>query len=88
LLISRKEKEKLVVELANGGKSTREIIKAVHIFLKVIDKILRKVTGNDEIPAEKEKEEERKQKRLKSLLSYAQSFQMFKDKRLLADVAI
>jgi phosphoesterase family protein len=39
--------------------------------------------------AEKEKEaEEKKQKRLRSLSPYAQAFQMFKDKRLLADVAI
>jgi hypothetical protein len=88
LLLSRKEKERLVINLANEGKTTREIAKAVHISLKDIGKIIRKVTGDEESPAEKEKEEEKKQKRLKSLSPYARSFQMFKDKKSLADVAI
>jgi transposase len=81
LLLSRKEKENLVIKLATEGKTTREIAKAVHISLKDIGKIIRKVTGDDESPVEKEKEEEKKQKWLKSLSPYARSFQMFKDKR-------
>jgi transposase len=60
LLISRKEKENLVIELTQEGKTTREIAKAVHISLKDIGKILRKVCGVDESPAEKAKEEMRK----------------------------
>jgi hypothetical protein len=88
LLLSKKEKEKLVIKLAKEGKTTREIAKLVHISLKDIGKIIRKITGDDDSPAEKEKEEEKTQKRFKSLSPYAQSFQMFKDKRLLADVAI
>jgi DNA invertase Pin-like site-specific DNA recombinase len=62
LLLSIKEKEKLVIELANQGKTTREMAKAVHISLKDIGKIIHKVTGDNESPAEKEKEEEKKQK--------------------------
>jgi hypothetical protein len=88
LLISKKEKEKMVIELANEGKTTREIAKDVHMSLKDIGKIIRKVTGDDDTPPEKEKEEEKKQKLLKSLSPYACSFQMFKDKKSLAYVAI
>ena len=88
LTLSRKEKEKLVIKLANEGKTTREIAKAVHISLKDIGKIIRKVTGDDESPAEKEKEEEKKQKWLKSLSYYAQAFVMFRDKKSLVDAAI
>ena len=88
MLISRKEKEKLVIKLANEGKTTREIAKAVHISLKDIGKILRKITGDDESPAEKEKEEEKKQKWIKSLSYYAQAFVMFRDKKSLVDAAI
>ena len=87
-LLSRKEKEKIVIKLANEGKTTREIAKAVHISLKDIGKIIRKITGDDESPAEKEKEEEKKQKWLKSLSYYAQAFVMFRDKKSLVDVAI
>jgi DNA invertase Pin-like site-specific DNA recombinase len=67
-LVSSKEKEKMVIKVANEGKTEREIAKAVHISLKYIGRILRKITGDDETPAEKEKEEdEKKQKRLKSI---------------------
>ena len=48
LLVSRKEKEKMVIKLANEGKTTREIAKEVHISLKDIGKIIRKETGDDE----------------------------------------
>jgi transposase len=43
LLLSRKEKEGLVIKLAREGKTTREIAKIVHISLKDIGEILRKV---------------------------------------------
>ena len=52
MLLSKKEKEKKVIELANQGKTTREIAKEVRISLKTIGQILNKVTGDDE--AEKE----------------------------------
>ena len=88
MLTSRKEKEKLVIELATEGKTTREIAKDVHISLKDICNILRKVTGDDESPAEKEKEEEKKQKWLKSLSYCARAFVIFRDKKSLVDAAI
>src|SRR3954464_7302123 len=86
------EKEKLVIQLAHEGKTTREIAKQVHISLKDIGKIIRKETGDDDlISKEKQKHDEQqreKEKRLKFLSPYARSFQMFKDKMALEDVAI
>src|SRR5215210_1046751 len=79
MLLSKKDKEKLVIKLANEDKTTREIAKEAHVSLKTIGQILNKVTGDDE--AEKEQ-------RLKDKSEYAQAFKMFKDGLPLADVAI
>ena len=98
MLISRKEKEKLVIRLAHEGKNTREIAKQVHISLRDIGTIIRKETGDDKeddtlLEIEKQKhaeqqQEKEKQERLKNLSPYARSFQMFKDRMPLEDVAI
>jgi transposase len=90
LLSSRKEKEQLVIKLAQEGKTTREIAKQVHVSLRDIGSIIHKETGNKyNSQEEKDKELEiDKQKKFKSLSPYARAFQMFKDKRTLADVAI
>ncbi len=79
MLLSKKEKEKRVIELANQRKTTREIAKEVRISLRTIGKILNKATGDDE--AEKEQ-------RLKDKSDYARPFKMFQDGRPLTDVAI
>lgn len=86
LLLSRKEKEKLVIRLAKEGKTTREIAKIVHISLKDIGEIIRKVTvdENDSQSNKNEKEKER----LKTLSTYAQAFQIFREKKPLTDVVI
>ncbi len=62
LLLSKKEKEKekRVIELANQGKTTREIAKAVHISFKDIGKIIRKVTGDEDLTEEEKEGEEDK----------------------------
>src|SRR3954451_3972592 len=100
LLLSRKEKEKLVIQLAHEGKTTREIAKQVHISLRDIGTIIRKEIGDDKeendefLAKEKQKhddeqqKEKEKQERLKFLSPYARSFQMFKDRMPLEDVAI
>ena len=101
MLVSRKEKEKLVIQLAHEGKTTREIAKQVHISLRDIGTIIRKETGDDKeenykllerekqkIDEQQQEKEKEKQKRLKNLSPYARSFQMFKDKMPLEDVAI
>jgi hypothetical protein len=92
LLLSRKEKEKLVIKLAHEGKTTREIAKEAHISLRDIGTIIRKETGDDELVATKKDDELRKEKErldlLKILSPYTQSFQMFKDRKPLVDIAI
>jgi transposase len=90
LLLSRKEKEQLVIKLSQEGKTTREIAKQVHVSLRDIGKIQHKLTGdNDDLfERDQQKQEEEKQKKFKSLSPYARAFQMFKDKRTLSDVAI
>ncbi len=88
LLLTKKQKENLVIKLAQDGKTTRTIAKEVHISLKDIGRIIHKVTDNDSDIIEKEKEEIEKQKRLKSLSPYARAFQMFNDEVPLTEVAI
>jgi transposase len=83
LILNKKEKEKLVIELAHQGKTTREIAKQVRISLRAIGQILNRVTGDDAA-----NEEAEKQSRLKKLSPYAQALGMFRDKRDLADVSI
>ena len=78
-----KEKEKLVIKLAEEGKTIRDIAKEIHISLKDIGKIINKVTGD-----ESQVEGEKKEKEKRSLSLYAKAFKMFKDKNPLADIAI
>ena len=47
MIPSKKEKEKLVIELAEKGCTTREIAKAVRISLGDIGKILKKYSGEE-----------------------------------------
>ncbi len=55
LLVSKKEKEKQVLKLAQEGNTTREIAMAVYISLKDIGKIIRKAIGDDDDgPSEKD----------------------------------
>jgi septal ring factor EnvC (AmiA/AmiB activator) len=86
LLISKKEKEKLVIQLAKEGKTIREIAKTVHMSLRDIFKIINKETGDEE--SSQQKIEQEKQNKWKSLSPYARAFQMFKDKKPLEDIAI
>ena len=55
LLLSRKEKVELVISLAKEGKTTMEIAEIVHISLKDIGKILRKITGDEDPKLESER---------------------------------
>ncbi len=87
LLLSKKQKELLVIKLAEEGKTTRAIAKEIHISLKDIGKIIHRATGDDPDTLEEEQENE-KQRRLKSLSPYARAFQMFNDEVPLTDVAI
>ncbi len=66
----------------------REIAKEVHISLKDIGKIIRKITGDEDPNKEGNDEEKEKQKRIKYLSIYTKAFQIFKDKKSLVDVSI
>ncbi len=77
LILSKKEKEMLVIKLAEEGKSTRQIAEAVHISLKDIGTIKRRYTGEEE-SIEKNN----------SLSINSKAFKLFKENKNLVDVAI
>lgn len=81
MILSRKQKEVLVLKLANEGKTTREIAKQAHVSLKDIGSIIRKHTGDDN--AETYGMESLKKHSLES-----KAFQMFKEGKSNVDVAI
>ena len=83
LLLNRKQKEELVIKLAKEGKTTREIAKIVHMSLKDIGKILRKVTGYEDPQIEFEKRE-----RQRNLSDYAKAFQMFMQDKSQPEIVI
>ncbi len=86
MILNKKEKEELVIKLLNQGKSTREIAQLVHISLRDIGSIKRKVTGDDN--PDKNREELVQNLKLTDKSYYAQIFQMFKEGRSLIDIVI
>jgi predicted transcriptional regulator len=82
LLLSKKEKENLVIKLAKEGKTYREVAKEVHISPSEIKKILDKDTGDEKTIQNNNKEREK----TKSL--YAQAFQMFQNNKSLPEVVV
>jgi hypothetical protein len=78
LILSKNEKEKLVIKLANEGKSTRDIAKQVHVSLQDIGNIIRRYTGDVN-----EDDKEIKRQTIES-----QAFKMYKDGRSNVDIAI
>ena len=50
MILTIKEKEQLVIKLANEGKSTKNIAQIAHVSLGDIGKIIRKFTGICELP--------------------------------------
>lgn len=80
MILTRQEKEQLVIRLANQGKSTRFIAKAAHVSLKDIGTIIRRYTGEEEAAAAQETD--------KSLSVNSRAFKLFKENKDLVDVAI
>jgi hypothetical protein len=78
LILTRKDKEELVIRLANQGKSTRQIAKAAHVSLKDIGTILKRYTGEDEGSSETDR----------SLSINSRAFKLFRENKNLVDVAI
>ncbi len=77
MLLSKKEKEKLVIKLAEDGKSYRQIAEAVHISLKDIGTIKRRYIGEEESIEKND-----------SLSINSKAFKLFKENKNLVDVAI
>ena len=69
LLLSRKEKEQLVIKLTQEGKTTREIAKQVHVSLRDIGKIQHKLTGDNRyfLKASKKNKMQRKRNKKENL---------------------
>jgi transposase len=82
VLLSRKEKENLVIKHAKEGKTYREIAKIVHISPSEIKKIIDKATGD----VEDLKDNNNEKKKQKS--DYAQAFQMFIANKRLPEVVV
>jgi transposase-like protein len=79
MISSRQERERLVLDLYNQGKNTREIAQEVRMSFSAIGVILKK--------AEQEKEAQGEQERKMSLAS--QAYKLFSEpKKTLAQVAI
>ena len=76
MILTKKEKEHMVIKLASQGKTTREIAKAAHISPKDIAIIIRRFTGDE------------KDYQNKSPSITSKAFQMFKDNKSRVDVAI
>lgn len=83
LLLSKKEKEQMVIKLAQEGKTTREIAKIVHMSLKDIGEIIRKFTGDHKDSKSNKIEDDKKK-----LSPCNQAFQIFREKKPLTEVAI
>jgi hypothetical protein len=78
-MLTRQEKEKLVIELYNQGMSIREVSKKARMSFRDIGAILKKASG------EKEESQDKKQ----SLLSpSSQAYQLFSEGKTPIDVAI
>jgi transposase-like protein len=78
MVLSRQERERLVLDLYNQGKNTREIAQEARISFSAIGAILKK--------AEEEKGAEEQQGQKMSLSS--QAYKLFSERRTLAQVAI
>ncbi len=80
MILTRQEKERLVIKLAEGGHSTRQIAKAAHVSLRDIGSIIRHYTGEEEEATVEPKD--------KSLTLNSRAFKLFKENKDLVDVAI
>src|SRR6059058_3749073 len=78
MVLSRRERERLVLDLYNQGKNIREIAQEVRMSFSAIGAILKK--------AEQENETSKEQTEKMSLSS--QAYKLFSDRKTLAQVAI
>ncbi len=77
MILKREEKEKLVIQLAEVGKTTRHIAQVVHISPKDIGTIIRNYLGEDNLECLG-----------KGLSVNSRAFKLFKEDKNKDDVAI
>ena len=90
-LISKEEKEKLVIEALNQGKSTRWIAQTYHLSFSDIGKIKRKhepKEQNDNGNNNKEHERQEQQQQQQEPPSYTKAYQLFHQGKNIVEVAI
>lgn len=80
MILNKKDKESLVVELLNKGLNVKQVSKPAHVSFTDIARKKRKVTG--------EVIEEDKNSSKKPLSLQSRTFKMFLDDRTLVEVAI
>ena len=78
MVLTREEKERLVLDLYNEGKSTREIAQIVHMSFRDIGAFIDK----------KEKEEEAKQGQARQIFASTQAYKLFSEGKSPVQVAI
>ena len=78
MVLTREEKERLVLDLYNEGKSTREIAQIAHMSFRDIGAIIDK----------KEKEEEAKQGQARQIFASTQAYKLFSEGKSPVQVAI
>src|SRR6266487_1156818 len=78
MVLSRQQRERLVLDLYNQGKNTREIAEEARMSFSAIGAILKKA----------EKENETSKERTENMLHAAQAYKLFSDGKSPVDVAI
>jgi hypothetical protein len=78
VILTRQQKECIVIKLAEEGKSTRFIAEAAHVSLKDIGTIIRRHTGEEDEAAYRDK----------CLSINSRAFKLFKEGKNKVDVAI
>ena len=77
MIMGKKEKENMVIDLLNKGHNVQEISKLVHVSFGFISDVRKKATGEN-MGDEKEK----------PLTTSSKAFRLFLEKKTLVDVAI
>jgi transposase len=78
MILTRQERERIVLDLYNQGKNTREIAKQVRMSFSAIGAILKKA----------EQENETSKERTEKMSQAAQAYKLFSDGKSPVDVAI
>ncbi|HZB15888.1 MAG TPA: hypothetical protein VE445_01880 [Nitrososphaeraceae archaeon] len=90
-ILTRQERERLVLEFYNQGKTIREIAKEVRMSFRDIGVILNKAAAEkrtEEIKQQDDAEENREQEEQQHLSLSTQAYKLFSDRKTPLEVAI